>query len=93
VLSVPEPGLALLDAGKRDLPSDLGLPIVLGIPDATIDQLADQHAFLRFPPQTRLAVGDVVGLGISHPCTAFQLWRLLPEVDGERVVGFVETVF
>jgi D-serine deaminase-like pyridoxal phosphate-dependent protein len=93
VLSVPEPGLALLDAGKRDLPSDLDLPVVLDIPDATISQLTDQHAFLRFPPLTSLAVGDVVRLGISHPCTAFQLWRLLPEVEGDRVVGFVETVF
>lgn len=93
VVSRPEPGLALLDAGKRDLPSDLDLPVVLDIPDAVVTQLADQHAFLRLPPDARLAVGDVVRLGISHPCTAFQLWRLLPEVQGDRVVGLVETVF
>jgi D-serine deaminase-like pyridoxal phosphate-dependent protein len=45
------------------------------------------------PPDCALAVGDVVRLGISHPCTAFQLWGLVPEVDGDRVVGFVETMF
>ena len=27
VLSTPEPGLAILGAGKRDLPFDLGLPV------------------------------------------------------------------
>jgi len=93
VVSRPEPTLALLDAGKRDVPSDLDLPVVLDVPGASIAQLADQHAYLRLPASSTLAVGDVVRLGISHPCTAFQLWRLLPEVDGDRVVGFVETVF
>jgi D-serine deaminase-like pyridoxal phosphate-dependent protein len=93
VVSRPEPGLALLDAGKRDLPSDLDLPVVLDLPGAAVTSLADQHCFVRLPADADLAVGDVVRLGISHPCTAFQLWRLLPEVDGDRVVGFVETNF
>jgi D-serine deaminase-like pyridoxal phosphate-dependent protein len=93
VLSRPEPGLVLLDAGKRDLPSDLDLPVVLDVPGARVTSLADQHAFVTVPPDSGLAVGDVVRLGISHPCTAFQLWGLVPEVEGERVVGFVETMF
>ncbi|MEO8093786.1 MAG: alanine racemase [Pseudolysinimonas sp.] len=98
LVSRPEPTLALLDAGKRDVPSDLDLPIVHGVPGARVTSLADQHAFLSLPADSTLAVGDVVRLGISHPCTAFQLWRLLPEIDDAeaedpRVVGFVETVF
>ena len=98
VLSRPEPGLVLLDAGKRDLPNDLDLPKVFGVPGAVVTSLADQHCFVEVPADSALAVGDVVRLGISHPCTAFQLWRLLPEIaDGAAedpvVVGFVETVF
>jgi D-serine deaminase-like pyridoxal phosphate-dependent protein len=93
VVSRPAPGLALLDAGKRDLPSDLDLPVVLDLPGATVTSLADQHCFVRLPEDAALAVGDVVRLGISHPCTAFQLWHLLPEVAGDRVIGFVETNF
>jgi D-serine deaminase-like pyridoxal phosphate-dependent protein len=98
VLSRPEPELVLLDAGKRDLPSDLHLPVVHGIEGAVVTSLADQHAFVRVPASCELAVGDVVRLGISHPCTAFQLWRLLPEVQDAsaadpQVVGFVETAF
>lgn len=93
VVSRPEPELVLLDAGKRDLPSDLDLPVVVDVPGAVVTSLADQHCFVTVPADSTLGLGDVVRLGISHPCTAMQLWRLIPEVDGERVVGFVETVF
>ena len=31
MLSTPEPGLALLGAGKRDVPLDAGLPVVLAV--------------------------------------------------------------
>lgn len=104
VVSRPEPGLALLDAGKRDVPSDLDLPIVLHtsdgrpLPGARIVGLNDQHARVELPRETELAVGEVVLLGISHPCTAFDRWRLVPEVErarqpDPRVVGFIATVF
>ena len=39
-------------------------------------------------------VGDLVGFGISHPCTAFDKWRVIPVVDDElRVTGAVRTFF
>ncbi|MFT4030393.1 MAG: alanine racemase [Protaetiibacter sp.] len=104
VVSRPEPDLVLLDAGKRDVPSDLDLPLVLQtadgrvLPGARVVALNDQHARVELPADTALAVGEVVLLGISHPCTAFDRWRLIPEVEGARepdprVVGFVATVF
>ena len=30
-----------------------------------------------------LQVGDMVGSGISHPCTAFDKWQFIPVVDDE----------
>ena len=103
VLSLPEPGLALLDFGKRDAPADLGLPepreirradaTVEPITDATITALADQHAFLTFGAGTRLEIGDIVSCGISHPCTAFDKWQLIPVVENERVVDLIRTFF
>lgn len=104
VVSRPEAGVAVLDAGKRDLPFDYDLPVVLAtadgraLPGARVASLADQHARLELPADTALAVGEVVLLGISHPCGAFDRWRLIPEVDDARgvdprVVGFVSTVF
>jgi len=104
VLSQPEPGLALLDAGKRDLPFDEGLPVPLAVAEhlgaperpltAEVTALNDQHAFLRWDGPAPVRIGDVVTLGLSHPCTAFDKWRLIPVVDADgTVTEAVETVF
>jgi D-serine deaminase-like pyridoxal phosphate-dependent protein len=103
VLSRPEPGLALLDFGKRDAPADLGLPVPLwitrpsgdrdDITGSTIKSLADQHAFLEFDESMPVFVGDVVTCGISHPCTAFDKWQLIPVIEEDRVTDIVRTFF
>ncbi|WP_030155413.1 hypothetical protein [Glycomyces sp. NRRL B-16210] len=93
VLSRPEPGLAILDAGRRDLPFDQDLPIPLGLDGAVCPQISDQHLFLTGAPED-LAVGDVVRLGLSHPCTSFDKWRLIPVADADGVlVDAVRTFF
>ena len=45
-------------------------------------------ARLPAPPRerTRSPSGDLVGCGISHPCTAFDKWRLIPVVDDDYTV-------
>jgi D-serine deaminase-like pyridoxal phosphate-dependent protein len=108
VVSRPEPGLVLLDAGKRDVPFDEGLPEPqlaaeqLGSPPrplaGEITAVNDQHAFLRLDPTDPLRVGQVVRLGLSHPCTAFDKWRWIPVVEGTDepdpvVVELVRTYF
>lgn len=93
VLSVPEPGRAVLDAGRRDLPFDQGLPIPLDLPGAEVVELNDQHAHL-VGAVAGLRVGDVVRLGVSHPCTTMDKWSLIPLLDGEeRVADLVRTYF
>ncbi len=104
VLSTPEEGLAIVGFGKRDAPMDEGLPVPLRIrrsDGSTLDasacevtRLNDQHAYLRVPSWVRVGVGDLVCLGISHPCTAFDKWRVIPVVDDSYAVGeFLETYF
>ncbi|MEF3403599.1 amino acid aldolase [Agromyces sp. CCNWLW203] len=107
VVSHPEPRLALLDGGKRDFPYDEGLPVPFGVTEtpgsderplagASVTALNDQHAYLRADAPLDLAVGEVVSLGLSHPCTAFDKWRLIPVVEGggsDRVVALVRTFF
>ncbi|THV43114.1 alanine racemase [Glycomyces buryatensis] len=94
VLSRPEPGLAILDGGRRDLPFDQDLPIPLGMEGAVCSQISDQHLFLTGARES-LAVWETVELGLSHPCTSFDKWRLLPVVDEETgwVVDAVRTFF
>ncbi|SEG64347.1 D-serine deaminase, pyridoxal phosphate-dependent [Nonomuraea solani] len=90
VLSTPEPGLAIVGMGKRDAPYDEGLPIPRrgGV---TIMKMQDQHTIVR---ADGLKPGDLLAFGISHPCTAFDKWRVLPLVDRDyRVVGTISTNF
>lgn len=106
VVSHPEPGLALLDGGKRDFPFDEGLPepqavsddigtLTTPLPGATVTAMNDQHTFLR-PTGDEAQIGDVVRLGLSHPCTAFDKWHFLPVVASrgdDRVIELVRTFF
>jgi D-serine deaminase-like pyridoxal phosphate-dependent protein len=103
VTSHPEPGLALLTLGRRDVSFDQGLPEPHAVrhSDGTmssargsrVSALNDQHAFLEVGPDTPVEVGDWVGCGISHPCTVFDKWQLIPVVDGDTVVDLVRTWF
>jgi D-serine dehydratase len=97
VQSCPEPGLAILSMGKRDVSFDMDLPIPIWraqVGDSTtrsvpahweIKALNDQHAYLHFhlqaPHDEQPFVGQIVGSGISHPCTTFDKWRWMPVVD------------
>lgn len=97
VQSRPEPGLAILTMGKRDASYDEALPTPLfthrpgeagaptGLPPGCeIVKMNDQHAYLRLPEggiRDSLRVGDLVGCGISHPCTTFDKWQVLLAVD------------
>lgn len=97
VVSQPEEGLALLDAGRRDVPFDLDLPVAQSVA-GEVTALNDQHAFLRLADGATVAVGDVVRLGLSHPCTAFDKWRVVaviddPDAADPRVIGAVATCF
>ena len=100
VLSVPEADLAILNYGKRDAGNDVGnpLPILklgkkLEAFKGEIEKLNDQHAFMKISPGT-VAVGDIIGCGISHPCTNFDKWHLLPLVnDNYDVIDLIHTHF
>ena len=109
VQSCPEAGLAILTMGKRDASYDIEMPVAARhyrrgrdaaprpAPSGwTIASMNDQHAYLRFPADAAdpPQVGDLVGCGISHPCTTFDKWRSLFTVDDDyRVTGAIRTFF
>ncbi|MHC0430836.1 amino acid deaminase [Streptomyces sp. O3] len=105
VVSRPAPDQAFVNAGKRDAAHDLDLPEAQAVRDArtgevraadgiAVTALSDQHAWLRTEPGAELAVGDWVGLGLSHPCTSFDKWQLIPLVEADgTVVDYVRTYF
>ena len=53
-----------------------------------------EHTVLSVPAGSRLAPGDELCLGISHPCTTFDKWRWIPVLDaGDRITGVIRTFF
>jgi D-serine dehydratase len=104
VLSRPEPGLAITSMGRRDVGFDRDLPTptmacARGAAEprelaAEVLALSDQHAHVRVDPADPLAVGDLVGATVSHPCTTLDRWRVIATVDDDyRVVGALHTFF
>jgi D-serine dehydratase len=107
VQSRPETGKAILSFGRRDVGFDAGLPVpalvyrqgrdTRPIPighDHKLAALNDQHAHLTLPDDSNLAVGDMVGFGVSHPCTTFDKWQVLFVIDDDyRVVDAIRTFF
>lgn len=109
ITSQPEPGLAIFDAGRRDFPFDQDWPEpqlirprsadgpVLPATDMKVTNLNDQHGFLHFG-EVPVVIGDELRVGLSHPCTAFDKWGLIPVIDDPDaadpvVVDLVRTFF
>ncbi|RRQ77620.1 amino acid deaminase [Streptomyces griseofuscus] len=103
VVSRPSATEAFVNAGKRDVSYDLDLPVARVVrrdgaeqPAAGIEvtALSDQHLWLRTGADADLRVGDWIGFGLSHPCTVFEKWQLIPvaEADG-TVVDYIRTYF
>lgn len=107
VISVPEPAIAYLDGGRRDLPADEGWPVPLDlrragqvrpVVGAEVSGMNDQHTHVRLSDRSDVAVGDIVRLGVSHPCTTFDKWRWIVVVDDAtrgdpQVVDIIRTHF
>jgi D-serine dehydratase len=106
VQSTPEPGLALATMGRRDVGSDVDMPTPLlwhregmnrpaPLPEGhVVTGLNDQHAYVQLPPDSPLRFGDLVGFGISHPCTTFDRWQLIYRVnDDYDITGAIRTFF
>ncbi len=96
VQSLPEPGLAVVAMGKRDISVDPDLPIPLqlhrrgeparSLPGCSVRKVMDQHAMMTIPEHADLQVGDIVSLGASHPCLTFDKWRQVLLVDDKLQV-------
>lgn len=98
VQSRPEAGWLYATLGKRDISYDADLPRVIAarrrngetIPvrpgELAVRRLSDQHAHIEVAGDAPFAIGDQLGFGVSHPCTTFDKWRILFEVDDDDVI-------
>jgi D-serine dehydratase len=106
VQSRPEADRAVCSIGKRDVSFDVHLPKPISwcrpgrdlmpqpLAGHVVDGLNDQHALVRLPEDSPVQVGDLVGFGVSHPCTTFDRWPLLFLIDETgTVVDGIQTYF
>jgi D-serine deaminase-like pyridoxal phosphate-dependent protein len=104
VTSAPEDGLAIIGMGKREVPYDEGLPIPRQVRgrDGTlrpatglqVTAVNDHHAYVAVDGTARLVPGELISFGISHPCTAFDKWQVIPVVaDDYTVTDLIRTYF
>ena len=106
VQSIPEPGLAILTMGKRDVSFDSGLPVPVKRygpkskelselnGDWVLTDLNDQHAFMKFPKEVCLSVGEIIISQVSHPCLTFDKWQEIALIDEEyNVLKMLKTHF
>ena len=100
VMSRPQANLALLNVGRRDISFDGGRPSVIDpLPAGVggplpISKLNDQHAFVPLPDAAGLPVGSFVQVGVSHPCTTLDKWRVLMIADHDyNIVDVAATIF
>jgi D-serine dehydratase len=107
VQSRPEPERLIATMGKRDVGFDVTLPVLErwyrpGTHAATqsadslgmVVALNDQHAHIEVPAAAPFQLGDMLSFGVSHPCTTFDRWQLLYEVDDAyNVIGAIRTFF
>lgn len=106
VQSRPEAGWLYATFGKRDISYDAELPRALAYRGASggethvapgdlhVRRLSDQHAHIEVKADAPYRMGDRLAFGVSHPCTTFDKWRFLFEVDeDDRVVDAIATFF
>ncbi|MFE3203234.1 amino acid deaminase [Embleya sp. NPDC059237] len=105
VVSRPSATQAFVNAGKRDAAYDLDLPeaqVVRSARDGStrpaagiaVTGLSDQHGWITTDADAELEVGDWLGMGLSHPCTSFDKWQLIPLVTADgTVTDYIHTLF
>jgi D-serine deaminase-like pyridoxal phosphate-dependent protein len=92
VISTPQPGRAILDAGSKALatqvkPISAGCGFVKGHPGAVVDVLNDEHGYLSLEDSDlRVAVGDKLELIPPRVCTAVNLYDELHLVENGELV-------
>lgn len=107
VQSLPEPGLAIVALGKRDIGFDLppeplrrhreggSVESVLSVDGWRVIKQMDQHTFIALPDSASdVQIGDIIAFGASHPCLTFDKWRHIHLVNAElAVIDTWETCF
>lgn len=87
VVSRPERGRVILDAGLKSMTHEFGLPQPIDVRGATLIKLSEEHGTVDLTdPDRDLRLGDKVSLLPTHGCTTVNLHDTFYVVRGDEVV-------
>ena len=90
VISRPEKGRAVTDAGMKSLSTDHGLPVCKD-PGISVSRLNEEHGHLEIKdPDHGLRVGDKIEIIPSHGCTTIPLYDRYVVIRDDRVESVME---
>jgi D-serine deaminase-like pyridoxal phosphate-dependent protein len=85
VISAPQPGVAIIDAGVKSISTDFGLPLVVDLPGAQVTRLSEEHGSIALQNGTDCQPGDKLRLLPMHGCTTINLHDRFYAVRGGAV--------
>lgn len=86
VISRPAPDRVIVDAGRKSITRDFGLPQPVNWPDLEVVGLSEEHGRLKLArPGLVPNVGDKLELVPSHVCTTVNLHDTFYALRGDRV--------
>ncbi len=86
VISTPQEGLSILDAGMKSIAPDHGMPLVLDLPNAQVMAMSEEAGWLVTAGSEHPTLGDKVRLVPGHGCTTINLYDRYHVVRDGRVV-------
>lgn len=90
VIDLPEPGMALIDAGSKVFSGDRSQAGLLGRcvedPEITVVKVSEEHGFLNGEGVAKLAIGQRLRFVPAHVCPVVNLAPEVHLVDGEEIL-------
>ncbi len=90
VIDLPEPGLALIDAGSKVFSGDRSQAGLLGRcqedPEITVVKVSEEHGFLNGDGVAKLTIGQRLRFVPAHVCPVLNLAPEVHLVDGEQIL-------
>lgn len=91
VISIPQSGLVVIDAGRKAVSTDgMGresLGLVVGFPEVTFRSASEEHGMLDWPAHvTAPRIGQTLRVIPYHICPVVNLFDELVLVEGEEIV-------
>lgn len=95
IVSRPSATRAIVDAGTKSLSSDLlgldGYGAIVGIPDARIPRLDEEHGYVEFAgPRHDLPVGSRLRILPNHACVVSNLVDRVALMRGPTLIGLAD---